>query len=136
MPIGAPRLGPVVEGAGGAFGPVAAVPRNANVGKFVTDLPSGLAGTAGGIAGNLRLGSGGAFRWSVFAAPRAMLSAQEIVDGAGAPLAAGTDPIVTANVTQPFAVTGLAPGEHVLFLTSLSGSGVIGEAWRVPFTAT
>jgi len=57
-------------------------------------------------------------------------------DRAFSPVAAGSEPIVTPNATQPFAVAGLAPGDYALFVTSLSGSGDEGETWRVDFAAT
>ncbi|MEO0679005.1 MAG: sialate O-acetylesterase [Pseudomonadota bacterium] len=125
-----------VEAAGGVFAPVVNVPRNSNPGKFIVSLPSGLTGGAGGISGDLRVGTGGAIHWVVHPQTIPNIAAADVTDRAFLPVASGVDPIAAANVAQAFSVSGLPAGDYALFVVPVAGSGAIGETWRVDFTAT
>ncbi|MFO7856681.1 MAG: sialate O-acetylesterase [Paracoccaceae bacterium] len=122
-----------VETAGGVFSEPVAVPRNPNPGKFVIDTPDLLVGGPGGISGSLRINTGGTIFWAVHPRARRTMTARDVIERACSPVAAGSEPILAPNEAQPFAVSGLAPGDYALLVTSVSGGGDEGETWRVDF---
>lgn len=126
----------VIKTAGGAFSAPVAIHRNSNPGKFVVDTPDLLVGGEDGISGDIRIGTGGTIYWAIHPQTAKTMSTRDVIERAFSPVAAGSEPIAVANVTQPFAVSGLAPGDYSLFITSLTAEDAEGETWRVDFTAT
>ena len=125
----------VIESTGGVFSTPVAVERNPNPGKFIIDTPNLLSDAVGGVAGSIRVNTGGTLHWAVYPRAQRTVSTRDVIDRAFLPVAAGADAIVAANTTQPFAVTGLAADDYSLFITSRTAAGAEGETWRVDFEA-